>query len=126
MNLIETLKSDYARFPHDQTYSIYAEDIYFQDPLNKFTGIDRYQKMIQLMNKWLIDMKIDLQEISQTENTIKSRWILSWTMSLPWRPRLEIPGTSEMTINSAGLIQTHIDYWDISFWQVFQQAWKIS
>jgi hypothetical protein len=126
MNLIETLKSDYARFPHDQTYSIYAEDIYFQDPLNKFTGIDRYQKMIQLMNKWLIDMKIDLQEISQTENTIKSRWILSWTMSLPWRPRLEIPGTSEMIINENGLIQTHIDYWDISFWQVFQQAWKIS
>lgn len=126
MNLIETLKSDYARFPHDQTYSIYAEDIYFQDPLNKFTGIDRYQKMIQLMNKWLIDMKIDLQEISQTENTIKSRWILSWTMSLPWRPRLEIPGTSVMTINATGLIQTHIDYWDISFWQVFQQAWKIS
>lgn len=126
MNLIETLKSDYAKFPHDQTYSIYAEDICFQDPLNKFTGIDRYQKMIQLMNQWLIDMKIDLQEISQTENIIKTRWILSWTMSLPWRPRLEIPGTSKMTVNAAGLIQTHIDYWDISFWQVFQQAWKIS
>lgn len=126
MNLIETLKSDYAKFPYDQTYSIYAEDIYFQDPLNKFTGIDRYRKMIQIMDKWLIDMKIDLQEIHQTDDHIKTRWVLSWTMSLPWRPRLAIPGTSEMTVNSAGLIQTHIDYWDISFWQVFQQAWKIS
>lgn len=33
MSIIEILKEDYQRFPADRAYSIYAEDVYFQDPL---------------------------------------------------------------------------------------------
>ena len=40
MDIVETLKADYARFPGDQTYSIYANDVYFQDAVFKFRGIE--------------------------------------------------------------------------------------
>ena len=48
MDVISILKQDYQKFPTDQNYSIYAENVYFEDPLNKFRGIGRYQKMISL------------------------------------------------------------------------------
>ncbi|MEM6403902.1 MAG: DUF2358 domain-containing protein, partial [Cyanobacteria bacterium P01_D01_bin.116] len=33
MDIVEILKEDYQRFPENQTYSIYAEDVYFKDPM---------------------------------------------------------------------------------------------
>ena len=36
MDIVETLKADYARFPVNQTYSIYADDVYFQDAVLSF------------------------------------------------------------------------------------------
>ena len=44
MSIVEILKQDYQRFPTSQTYSIYADDVYFQDSLTKFRGIDHYKK----------------------------------------------------------------------------------
>ena len=34
---IQILKNDYAHFPHNQTYSIYAQDVFFKDPLKVFS-----------------------------------------------------------------------------------------
>ena len=58
MDIISRLKQDYQKFPADQTYSIYAENVYFEDPLNKFRGIERYQKMIGFMNNWFNDLEL--------------------------------------------------------------------
>ena len=52
MDIIETLKADYKKFPVDQTYSIYADNVYFQDPMTKFRGLERYKKMIQFIQTW--------------------------------------------------------------------------
>ena len=49
MNIIQVLKEDYQRFPRDQTYEIYAKDVYFKDPMTEFRGIKRYQAMIGFM-----------------------------------------------------------------------------
>ena len=38
LDLVAILAEDYARFPQDQTYDIYGEDVYFKDPLNEFRG----------------------------------------------------------------------------------------
>ncbi len=121
MKVIDILKQDYQRFPDNQTYSIYAEDVYFKDPLNEFNGVERYQKMIGFINQWFINVQMDLHEISQSENTIKTRWTLHWTAPLPWKPRLSIPGWSELKLNSSGLICSHIDYWDCSRLDVVKQ-----
>ncbi|MEO1127354.1 MAG: DUF2358 domain-containing protein, partial [Cyanobacteria bacterium J06639_16] len=41
MDILERIKADYARFPADQSYELYAPDVYFKDPLNEFRGVNR-------------------------------------------------------------------------------------
>ncbi|MEH1864052.1 MAG: DUF2358 domain-containing protein [Nostoc sp.] len=121
MDIIEILKEDYQRFPVNQTYSIYAPDVYFQDPLNKFRGAKRYQKMINFIQTWFLDPKMDLHNIQRLGDTIKTEWTLSWNTPLPWKPRISIPGWSELGLNSDGLIVSHIDYWNCSPLDVVKQ-----
>ncbi|MCL2932804.1 MAG: DUF2358 domain-containing protein [Trichodesmium sp. MAG_R03] len=125
MDIISTLQQDYQAFPANQTYSIYAENVYFEDPLNKFRGIDRYQKMIDFMDSWFNDIQLDLHDISLSGNVIKTRWTLSWTAPIPWKPRMAIPGWSELKLNTDGLINSHIDYWDISLLNVLKQLFQV-
>jgi hypothetical protein len=119
--IIEIIQQDYQRFPQDQTYSIYAEDVFFQDPLTKFKGIERYRQMIGFINTWFIDPKLDLHEIRRSGNTIITKWTLSWTTPLPWKPRITIPGWSELKLNADESIVSHIDRWDCSRLNVLQQ-----
>ena len=121
MNIIEILKEDYQRFPVNQTYSIYAKDIYFQDPLNKFRGVERYKKMINFMHNWFLNIKMDLHDIQRLEDKIKTEWTLSWNTPLPWKPRISISGWSELGLNDEGLIISHVDYWDCSTLDVIKQ-----
>jgi hypothetical protein len=126
MAIIDILKQDYKRFPDNQTYNIYAEDVYFKDPLNEFNGVKQYQNMIGFIRQWFIDVEMDVHEISQSENMIKTRWTLNWTAPVPWKPQMSIPGWSELKLNSAGLICSHIDYWNCSRLDVVKQLFKIT
>ena len=121
MDIIKILKEDYQRFPADQTYSIYAENVFFQDPLNKFRGVKRYEQMIGFIDTWFIDVKMDLHNISQSGDTIKTDWTLTWNTPLPWKPRIAIPGWSELRLNDNGVIVSHIDYWNCSRIDVLKQ-----
>ncbi|MDE5109609.1 MAG: DUF2358 domain-containing protein [Trichodesmium sp. St17_bin3_1_1] len=125
MDVVSILKQDYQKFPADQNYSIYAENVYFEDPLNKFRGIGRYQKMISFMNNWFNDIQLDLHDISHSGNVIKTCWTLSWTAPAPWKPRMVIPGWSELKLNGDGLINSHIDHWDISRLDVLKQLFQM-
>ncbi|MCC5660717.1 DUF2358 domain-containing protein [Nostoc sp. XA010] len=121
MDIIEILKEDYQRFPVNQTYSIYALDVYFQDPLNKFYGVKRYKKMVNFIQTWFLEPKMDLHNIQRLGDTIKTEWTLSWNTPLPWKPRISIPGWSELSLNSDGLIVSHVDYWNCSRLDVVKQ-----
>ncbi|PHM09321.1 DUF2358 domain-containing protein [Nostoc sp. 'Peltigera malacea cyanobiont' DB3992] len=121
MDVIEILKEDYQRFPVNQTYSIYAPEVYFQDPLNKFRGVKRYKLMINFIQTWFLNPKMDLHNIQRLGDTIKTEWTLSWNTPLPWKPRISIPGWSELGLNSDGLIISHIDYWNCSRLDVVKQ-----
>jgi len=121
MDIIDILKTDYERFPINQTYTIYASCVYFKDPLNEFRGIERYQQMINFITTWFKDIKMDLHDIHREGDTIFTEWTLNWTTPLPWRPRIAIPGRSELTLNQEDLIMSHIDYWHCSSWDVIQQ-----
>uniref|UniRef100_B8HMI6 SnoaL-like domain-containing protein n=1 Tax=Cyanothece sp. (strain PCC 7425 / ATCC 29141) TaxID=395961 RepID=B8HMI6_CYAP4 len=124
MDIVSILRQDYQRFPQDQTYEIYAADVYFRDPLTQFRGIKRYQNMIQFIQTWFINTRMELHEIQQQEQQITTRWTLSWIAPLPWHPQLSISGRSELTLNQAGLIVSHLDYWDCSRWEVLQQLFR--
>jgi hypothetical protein len=121
MNIIQILQEDYQRFPANQTYSIYTPDVYFQDPFNKFRGVEKFQQAIAFIEKWFIAVKLDLHEINQSENLITTRWTLHWTAPLPWQPPMAIPGWSELELNPQGLISSHIDYWECSRFDVLKQ-----
>lgn len=121
MNILQTLKQDYQRFPANQTYSIYAEDVYFKDPMTKFRGIRRYQTMISFIQTFFLNCKMDLHDIQQNGNTIRTDWTLSWNTPLPWKPPISISGWSELTLNGESMIASHIDYWHCSRLDVLKQ-----
>lgn len=120
-NLIEILKEDYARFPKDQTYDIYAEEVYFKDPLNEFRGVKRYRSMIGFLSNFFSNIEMEVHNLVSEETKIRTEWTLHMTPPLPWKPRLSIPGWSVLTVNEHNLIISHIDYWRISPWQVLSQ-----
>jgi len=126
MTLIETIKADYDRFPKNQSYNIYAEDVYFKDPLTQFRGLDRYQSMIDFISTWFKNINLELHNIRQEGNTIHTEWTLNWTTPLPWQPRISILGWSELKFNEEEKIISHIDYWRCSRWEVIKQHFPLS
>ena len=120
--MIEILKADYQRFPNNQTYDIYADDVYFEDPLNAFRGRDRYQRMIAFIHRWFEAPQLDLKHISADGSTLQTEWTLSWIAPFPWKPKVSISGHTIMTLNAEGLIASHIDYWHCSRWEVLKQV----
>lgn len=125
-DILEILQDDYRRFPVDQTYNIYAENVYFKDPMNEFRGIKRYREMIGFISTWFQEIRMDLHSIERNGDRIETRWTLHWTTPLPWRPRIAIPGRSELTLDAIDRIISHIDYWDISKLDVIAQHFPFS
>jgi hypothetical protein len=121
MDIIQILRQDYQKFPQDQSYNIYAENVYFKDPMNQFYGVKRYQQMIGFIRTWFINPQLDLHQISRKGDVIETRWTLSWNTPLPWKPRISISGWSELKLNSDDLIISHIDYWNCSRLDVLKQ-----
>jgi Uncharacterized conserved protein (DUF2358) len=124
MDIITILRQDYAKFPLDQHYQIYAEDVYFQDPLTRFRGLDRYRKTIDFIQTWFQEPQLELARIEQIDRLITTNWALRWHTPLPWYPRIEITGRSELLLNSQSLIISHIDYWDCSPLDVLKQHFQ--
>ncbi len=131
-NILDIIKADYAKFPEAQTYSIYSEDVYFKDPVYNFRGIKQYQKMIGFITFWFKNLRLDLHDISRTDNLVKARWTMSWDAPLPWKPRISVTGWSDLTVNNfvdnlgngegdRELIISHIDYWECNKFDVIKQ-----
>lgn len=122
MDILTALRQDYDRFPLDQTYSLYSETVFFKDPMTEFRGVKKYQEMIALIDRFFHNPQLDLHDIQQTGDRIRTDWTLSWTTPLPWKPRISISGWSDLTIDlTTGLITQHIDFWNCTRWNVVQQ-----
>ena len=122
MDILTALRQDYDRFPLDQTYSLYSETVFFKDPMTEFRGVKKYQEMIALIDRFFHNPQLDLHDIQQTGERIRTDWTLSWTTPLPWKPRISISGWSDLTIDlTTGLITQHIDFWNCTRWNVIQQ-----
>lgn len=123
--VIEQVKADYARFPHQQSYELYAENVYFKDPMNEFRGVEQYRRMIGFIEQWFRNVELELHAVEQPETErFITRWTLHFTAPTPWQPRISIPGWSELQINAEGLICSHIDYWNCSRWDVVKQLFN--
>ncbi|WP_024545236.1 DUF2358 domain-containing protein [Picosynechococcus sp. NKBG15041c] len=124
MDILEMLRQDYQRFPRDQTFSLYSADVFFQDPLNRFRGRKRYEKMIAFLARWFRNIHLELHDLRQDQRTIRSDWTLSMTCPLPWQPRLQITGYSLLELNDQNLITAHVDHWRSPPVKILQQIFQ--
>lgn len=125
LSVLEALRADYERFPKDQTFDLYAEEVYFKDPVTEFRGRDRYRLMIKLIETVFLNCKMEVHNLQQTGNQIRSDWTLNWNTPLPWKPRIAISGWSDLTLNDEGTIISHVDYWHCSKLDVIKQHFRV-
>ncbi len=126
MDILETIKQDYARFPAAQTYSIYAPNVHFRDPVYDFHGIDRYKDMIKFITTWFRNLKLELHSIEQKADTITTTWTMSWQAPLPWHPVITVSGWTELKLDENQQICAHYDYWHCTKWDVIKQHFKLA
>ena len=91
----------------------YADDMFFQDPLQKIHGLPEFREMnVRLLEK-VAEMKIDMLESAQTGPNI----MFTFAMDLrpaPRAPRMRVEGMTHVRLNSQGKIELHRDYWDLA------------
>ena len=116
--VVETLKKDLPTlFEEDISYDIYTQDIYFQDPVNKFKWKFNYRIIFWTLRfhakLFFTKIYFDLHEVYQTdEDTILAKWTVRGVLRVPWKASVFFNGYSTYKLNKDGLIYEHIDTWD--------------
>eukprot|EP01039_Chlorochromonas_danica_P008498 gene8498-9367_t len=121
--VVRTLTQEYATFFQPMQKEIYSPNVEFIDPLNSFSGIQKYQDNVDLLGgraglgKQLFeDASIALHNVKTIPESliIETRWTLQVTVKvLPWRPRARFTGISRYHLHpDNGKIVKQVDYWD--------------
>ncbi|DBB10265.1 TPA: hypothetical protein ACH3X3_001830 [Trebouxia sp. C0006] len=126
----------------------FDDNIYFEDPISKFTNYTGYKFNITFLRNFLAPIYEihDIKQNPDNELEILSRWSFSmqfwWLRYLPpikaiWDPRLAFTGTTILGVNPEnGKFNKHVDAWDSNqdnkffsfegFMFVQQQIWNFS
>ncbi|OAY26431.1 uncharacterized protein LOC110602950 [Manihot esculenta] len=110
---VRTLREDLPLlFTKDLNYDIYRDDITFLDPLNKFTGIEKYKLIfwaLRFHGKMLFrEISLEVYRIWQpSENVILIRWNLKGVPRVPWEAKGQFQGTSRYKLDRNGKIYEH-------------------
>lgn len=116
--VIQTLNQDLPTlFETDISYNIYAQDILFQDPVNRFKGKLNYRIIFWTLRfhgqLFFTQLYFDLHEVYRAaKDTIIAKWTVRGTLRVPWKAHVYFNGCSTYKLNQDGLIYEHIDVWD--------------
>jgi hypothetical protein len=96
----------------DDLVALVADEVVFRDPFNDIAGRGPYRAVFEDM----------LARVRHPRFTVTdrlgagSKWMLRWrfTGNAPGLGALDVEGTSFVTLDGAGLVVSHIDYWDAS------------
>jgi hypothetical protein len=127
--IITILKQDLPTlFEKDISYEIYAEDIYFRDPVNTFKGKFNYRIIFWTLRfharLFFTQIFFDLHEVHQSaEDTILAKWTVRGVLRVPWQANLIFNGDSTYKLNPDLLIFEHIDRWDRKPGEILRQFW---
>jgi len=127
---IATLKQDLPTlFERDISYDIYTQNIYFQDPVNKFKYKFNYRIIFWTLRfhakLFFTEIYFDLHDVNQKdEQTILANWTVRGVLRLPWKPKIFFNGNSNYKLNEDGLIYEHIDTWDRPPGEILQQFFR--
>lgn len=126
---VRTLREDMPMiFIKDLNYDIYRDDITFVDPLNTFTGIEKYKLIfwaLRFHGKILFrEIALDVYRVWQpSENVILIRWNLRGVPRVPWEAKGEFQGTSRYKLDRNGKIYEHkVDNLAFNFPQNIKQV----
>jgi hypothetical protein len=128
--VIEILKYDLPTlFQKDISYDIYMQDIFFQDPVNKFKGKLSYRIIFWTLrfHAQLFFTKIffDLHEVLQPDkDTVLAKWTVRGILRVPWKAKIYFNGYSTYKLNQNALIYEHIDTWDRKPGEILQQFFR--
>ena len=99
---------------------IYAPDCLFIDPTTRVKGVKQYSSAVASLFE-RSKSKADLISLGiENERTLKLRWRLEGALKIPGSPKIKpYTGTTLYKVNNAGLIQEHLEEWDISALDAF-------
>jgi hypothetical protein len=92
--VIETLQKDLPTlFEKDISYEIYTQDIYFQDPVNRFKWKFNYRIIFWTLRfhaqLFFTEIFFDLHDVNQIEeDVIRANWTVRGTLRVPWKARV--------------------------------------
>lgn len=131
--VIKTLQQDLPTlFEQDISYDIYTEDIYFQDPVNKFKGKFNYKIIFWTLRfharLFFTQIYFDLHDVSQpAEDTILAKWTVRGRLRVPWQAQIFFNGYSTYKLRKNNQIYEHIDTWDRQPREILRQfLWQKS
>ncbi|KAK9133803.1 hypothetical protein Scep_013331 [Stephania cephalantha] len=111
---VRTLREDLPLlFSKDLNYDIYRDDITFIDPLNTFTGIEKYKLIfwaLRFHGRILFrEISLEIFRVWQpSENIILIRWNLKGVPRVPWEAKEgQFQGTSRYKLDRNGKIYEH-------------------
>ncbi|WP_414620741.1 DUF2358 domain-containing protein [Calothrix sp. CCY 0018] len=124
---IQILKHDLPTlFKKDISYDIYTDDIYFEDPVNKFKWKFNYRIIFWTLRfhagLFFTDIHFDLHDVYQSNDyTIFAKWTVRGTLRVPWKAKIFFNGHSNYKLNQDGSIYEHIDTWDRKPGEILRQ-----
>lgn len=127
---IDTLKHDLPTlFEKDISYEIYTQDIYFQDPVNKFKYKFNYRIIFWTLRfhakLFFTEIYFDVHDVHQKDKqTILATWTVRGTLRVPWQAKILFNGYSNYKLNEDSLIYEHIDTWDRAPKEILKQFFR--
>ena len=90
----------------------FADDLVFEDPLQRIEGLEEYWAMNERLLKQNTDLKIQMEESAQNGRHIMFTYSLSMSPSKKMSKMLHVTGMTYVRLNDEGKIEYHRDYWD--------------
>lgn len=120
--LVELLKADFEKsyfVTGKLCDSIYTEDCSFSDPTIQFSGRELWKRNVSLLTPFLVDPRIELKYVEvfaeRKPVVLKAQWRLITEIRLPWKPCVDIDGSTLYTLNSSSnAICSHAESWSIT------------
>ncbi len=97
----------------EELRAFYADDMFFQDPLQKIQGLEPFREMNVRLLKKVAEMKIEMLESAQTGPNIMFTFAMDLKPS-PRAPLMRVEGMTHVRLNTQGKIELHRDYWDLA------------
>ena len=93
----------------------YAADCLFADDFASFRGTQRFKSNVANLGGLLEDVSIVLTSWEERDGELEVGWRFAGTIGvLPWSPRLACSGGTTHVYGVTGLVEKHIERWDIA------------